>query len=203
MAPLKSVAHPEPPHRGPGGTTGSPLLLKRGQLLFRRGEPAASIFSIESGRFRLERHLEDGATVTLAVLGPGDFVAEAALFSDTYHCDARAEVSSRVWTFSKREVADGLARDPEALMSWFKGLASQVRRLRALLELRSIKRADERVLAYLDLLEALGEDWDPDRPLQAVASELGLVPESLYRALGRLERQNQIHREGRRVGRKT
>ena len=75
--------------------------------------------------------------------------------------------------------------------------------MRALLELRSIKRADERILAYLDLLEALGEVWGPDRPLRAVASELGLVPESLYRALARLERQNKIRREGRRVDRKT
>ncbi|MEO1088958.1 MAG: cyclic nucleotide-binding domain-containing protein, partial [Acidobacteriota bacterium] len=127
--------------RGPGGGTGAAVTLGRGEVLFRRGAEAASIFRVESGRIRLERHLEDGAAVTLAVLGPGDYVAEAALFSDVYHCDARAEVGSRVRVFPKREVADGLSRDPEALMRWSKRLAGHVRRLRALLELRSIQRA--------------------------------------------------------------
>lgn len=164
---------------------------------------ASSIFVVQTGRLRLERHLADGTAVTLAVLGPGDTIAEAALFAETYHCDASAEIRSKIWLFPKKEVEAGLARDPEALMDWARSLAAQIRRLRALLEIRSIKRADARVLSYLDLLDALGEAWSGDRPVSAVAAELGLTPEALYRTLTRLEEREQIRRAGRAIERRT
>lgn len=85
--------------------------LRRGDYLFRRGEPASAVFAIDRGRLRLERSLEDGTPVTLAVLGPGDGVAEASLFADVYHCDARAEVASRLWVYPKAGVLEFLSGD--------------------------------------------------------------------------------------------
>ncbi|MDA8021191.1 MAG: Crp/Fnr family transcriptional regulator [Thermoanaerobaculia bacterium] len=185
------------------GVKGASRTFERGQFVFRRGDAAGTVYRIETGRLRLERHLADGAAVTLAVLGPGDLVAEAALFSDVYHCDARAEIGSRLLAYPKSEVLAGLEREPEALLKWSRHLASQVRRLRALLELRSIKRADDRVLSYLELQEALGETWNGDRPSSAIAAEIGLTPEALYRTLARLDRQGEIHRRGPKVERKS
>lgn len=176
--------------------------LRRGQLLFRRGDPAEAVFVVISGRLRLERSLADGTPVTLALLRPGDSVAEAALFTDVYHCDARAEVASRVRAHPKADVLAFLGRDAEGPLRWARHLAGEVRRLRALLELRAVKRADDRVLAYLDLLETMDETWGEERPASAVSAELGLTPEALYRALGRLERAAKIVRRGRAVARR-
>ncbi len=141
--------------------------------------------------------------MTLAVLGPGDRVAEASLFADAYHCDARAEVASRLWVYPKAGVLELLSRDAAGMGRLVQHLAAQVRRLRAVLEVRSVRRADDRVLAFLDLLEALGETWDDRRPTSAMSAELGLTPEALYRALGRLEKEARIVRDGRKVGRKS
>lgn len=185
------------------GTPQRSLVLQRGSYLFRRGEAAAAVFAVEIGRLRLERNLEDGTPITLAVLGPGDGIAEAALFAPTYHCDARAEVRSRLRAYAKADALEALRSDGAGTARLLQRLAGQVRRLRAILELRAVRRADERVLAYLDLLAALDESWDGERPVSAVAAEIGLTPEALYRALGRLEKTERIVRQGRRVSKKT
>ena len=178
-------------------------VLRRGDYLFHRGETVEAVFVVATGRLRLERSLADGTPVTLAVLRPGDGVAEAALFAEVYHCDARAEVSSRLWVFPKADVLEFLSRDAAGLEHLARHLAGQVRRLRGVLELRAVRRADARVLAYLDLLEALEESWGDERPASAVAAELGLTPEALYRALGRLEKEARIVRQGRKVAKKS
>lgn len=173
--------------------------VERGDCLFRRGDRAHAVFAVASGRLRLERCLEDGTTVGLAVLSAGSGVAEAALFSEVYHCDARAEVRSRLWAYPKAEALDTLRREPRAFARLAQMFSGEVRRLRALLEIRAVKRADERVLAYLDLLGAFGERWSDERPLSAAATDLGLTPEALYRALRHLETDGRIGREGKRV----
>ena len=175
----------------------------RGEALFRRDDPVHGIFLVVEGRLRLERALEDGSAVTLAVLRPGDGVAEAALGSDRYHCDAVAEVRSRIGVYPKRELLEAFQ---SGTLGWDKvawHFAKQVRRLRALLEVRSIHRADDRVESYLDLLTMLGESWSGDRPKSAVAAELGLTPEALYRTLAKLEAEGRIVVSGRKVTRKT
>lgn len=169
--------------------------IGRGDFLFLRGTPVEAVFALERGRLRLERTLESGSLVTLALLRAGEGVAEAALFSDTYHCDARAEVASRVAVFPRQAALEHLSREPASMAALLRVQASQIRRLRALLEVRSIRRADERLLAYLDLREALGESSAPDRPATAVARELGLTAEAFYRALTRLEAEGRIQRE--------
>lgn len=176
--------------------------LRRGSYLFSRGEAAEAIFVVVSGRLRLERSLVDGTPVTLAVLGPGNGVAEAALFAPVYHCDARAEIRSRLGIYPKAEALDTLRRDATGMSLFVRHLAGQVRRLRAILELRAVQRADDRVMAYLDLLEALGETWSHRRPTNMVAAEIGLSPETLYRSLKNLEQRNKIARRGREIWKK-
>ncbi len=187
----------------PGSIRGVRRRLAKNEFLFLRDQAADWLFQVESGRLCLERSLDDGALVCLAVLHPQDLIAEAALFSEHYHCDARAEVRSTVWGFSKREVLAHLKSDSETLLQWTKRLSAQLRRSRALLEVRSIRRADDRILAYLDLLSVLGETWDGRRPNSAVATELGLTPEALYRSLARLERSQAVRRQGRTVARNS
>jgi len=76
-------------------------------------------------------------------------------------------------------------------------LASQVRDLRTRLELRNIRSAAERVLAWLRFHATgdpaqvmLGRSWT------SVAEELGLTREAVYRALAALERHGWIARGG-------
>lgn len=77
---------------------------------------------------------------------------------------------------------------------------AQLRDLRARAELRAIRAAPERILAWL-VLRAEGEPPGVtlDRSWTAVAAEIGLTREALYRALSRLEAQGRISRAAGRV----
>ena len=169
--------------------------LAPGEYLFRRGDRARAAYAVESGRVRLVRAQETGSELTLQRVHPGSSFAEAALFGPTHHCDARAEIRSRVAVYSAPRLAEALERDPELALAWARRLAEQVRHQRALLEVRSIASAEERILAYLTLgSDAAGELQLPS--LRALASELGLAEETVYRAVARLERSERIARRG-------
>ncbi len=172
--------------------------LPRDGVLFNQGDPARAVYLVSRGRLRLDRHLASGRAVTLSVARPPAVIAEAALFSERYHCRAVAEVASTVVVVPKAVVVDLLEEDSSFALSLVRGLASEVRTLRQLLELRNVRPASQRLLDYLALQRDRGEP-PTDRPLAALAAELGLTPEALYRIVARLEREKVIRRQGRRL----
>lgn len=169
-----------------------------GDVLFRQGDPVTALYRLEAGRLRLVRHLEDGTTVILHVARPGETFAEASAFADAYHCDAVAEVPSRVVAVAKGEFLSALAGNPAKSLRFARLLAGQVRDLRARLELRNIHSAPERLLAWLRLRASGGPPAVcVDRTWTDVAAEVGLTREAVYRALAALERDGRItRREG-------
>ena len=66
--------------------------LASGEELFSQGARARAIFALESGRLRLLRRTVAGHLVVLHRARAGELFAEAAFFSETYHCDAVAAV---------------------------------------------------------------------------------------------------------------
>lgn len=168
-----------------------------GEHLFRQGDPATAIFVVEEGRLRLLRHLEDGTTVALHTARGGETFAEAALFADAYHCDAVAEVESRVRAIPKTALLEALGRDPALGIAFMRLLAGHVRELRGRVELRNVRSAQERLLAWLRM-QAVGSPAAVrlDRTWTEVAAELGLTREAVYRALARLEREGAVLRRG-------
>ncbi len=155
-----------------------------------------AVYRVDSGRVRLVRHLDDGTSVALHVARDGETFAEAALWADAYHCDGVAEAPSRVTVIPKADLLRALEDDPQAALALARGLAAHVRDLRTRLELRNIRSAPARIMAWLRL-QASG---DPptlrlDRPWTEVAAEIGLTHEAIYRALATLERAGRIVRE--------
>lgn len=162
--------------------------LARGDFLFRTGDEAHALYAVERGRLRLERPLADGFVLTLHVAHPGQSFAEASLFSERFHCDAVAETASRVAVYPKSAVLAAFARDPDFARRFTALLADQVRALRALLEIRNVRGAEDRVLQYLHF-RALTGDPAVDRPVRSIAAEVGLSQETVYRVLRRLQEQ--------------
>lgn len=170
--------------------------VRRGTAVFRQGDAATAVFLLENGRVRLARALADGATLILHVARAGESFAEASLSAAHYHCDAIAETDATVLALPKRDLLEALVNDPAECVALTLTLAAQVRDLRARLELRNIRSASERVLAWLRL-HARG---DPphvasDRSWTLIADELGLTREALYRTLAKLERDQRISRQ--------
>lgn len=59
-----------------------PCTYERGEIVCRAGEAGDSVHLVEHGRLLVQVSLPTGDTVTLNVLGPGDFFGELALLRD-------------------------------------------------------------------------------------------------------------------------
>jgi CRP/FNR family transcriptional regulator, dissimilatory nitrate respiration regulator len=169
--------------------------LAAGETLFRQGDKTFAIFAVEQGCVRLLRQTIDAKAVVLHTAHQRQLFAEAALFADTYHCDAVAAVASCVRAYPKRELRAAFRADPAVGERFAAVLARQVHALRARLEERNIRSARERILHHVAL--AAGPDgrtmhlWGS---LIDVAAEIGLTHEVLYRTLAKLEREGVIAR---------
>lgn len=173
-------------------------VLERGEFLFRQSEPARAIFLVSSGRVRMFRDLADGSSVTLHVARDGETFAEAALFANEYHCHAQAELSTAVITIDTEQLLNLMSTDAALALQLSRQFAAQVRELRAMLSLRDIRSADERLLTWLRRkVDQETMALTLDRPWSAISEELGLTREAVYRSLGKLQSQGLLEREGR------
>src|SRR6266540_2306577 len=113
--------------------------LARNEVLFRQGDKVTAIYFIEAGRLRLQRRTFDGRLLTLGTTPAGEFFVEAALFADTYHCDAVATEPSRVRLYPKAVLLNALRTDPGSAMFFLTLIARQVMQLRQRLELMKVR----------------------------------------------------------------
>lgn len=168
--------------------------LAPGQALFRQGDPASAIFAVTQGRLRLVRHTVEDRKVVLHTARPGELLAEAALFSARYHCDAVADVASRVRVLAKPELLAAFRANSEAALRFMGVLAREIMTLRTRLELRSIRSARERLLAHLVIAGGQSRLARLDGSLMDLAAELGMTHETLYRTLADLEAEGILER---------
>lgn len=173
--------------------------LAPGEMLFRQGDPADRVFLIERGRLRMVRHLASGEAVAVHTGRAGELFAEGALFASAYRCDGLAAEAAAVVSCAKADVLAALAASPPLAFELLERVTRQLHAARALIELRDVRSAEERVLRHLRLsADAAGAVAFEGRLLD-VAAELGLTHEAYYRALALLARRGVIRRGPRRV----
>lgn len=159
-------------------------------MVFRQGQPSRGIVFVKAGRLALIRHTESGVNVTLHMAKAGETVAEASLFSPTYHCDCVAMEQSQIVRLSKTTVLDQIENDAEFSVLLMGRFANQIIGYRRRLELLAIPKAEDRVL------EALADGWLTGTVMEFAAS-IGLAHETSYRALSRLMKRGLVNRDGR------
>ncbi len=163
----------------------SQLEISSGDVLFRVGETPTGFYFLSSGEMHLLRYTEIGDAIPIHRAFSGQCFAEASLFSKAYHCDAVAQRDcelarmDRIQTLKFMEADSLFARNVSAY------LAQQVQDYRRILELRSIRSAQERVLA------AIAEGWMKGN-IMSFAGQIGLTHEAAYRALSALVKTGKL-----------
>ena len=169
--------------------------LQAGQTLFRAGQKTVGLYEVVDGKVRLVRIDRSGREAILQLASAGDTLAEASLFSSTYHCDAVATTEAVVRLYPKAILLSELKRDPELLKAFTAMLAQQVMTLRTRLERRNIHSARDRVRHFLTVnAEKDGRTVSLPGTLKELAADLGLTHEVLYRTLARMEADGEIER---------
>lgn len=179
----------------PDFPAGRPRHLAAGETLFRTGDPSVGLVIVRRGMLELRRVSAEGRVAVLHRAGPGESFAEASLFEPAHHCDGVAAEPSEVVVHAPAVLRRAAAADPALGWALARHLALRLVAERARAQRMALPRAEERIL---DLLEALPPGAAglrrPGRSWKAIAAELGLTHEAVYRALARLERAGRIRR---------
>lgn len=151
-----------------------------GQMLFVAGDSVRSMYLVLSGEVQLLRRDSNGRELLLQRATTGKVLAEASLYAHNYHCHSSAHVSSELLVVDKQRFLSTLSGHESLTTLWAEHLALEVRTAReqtAILGLRTVaERLDAWLAGHGDQLPARGQ-W------QALATEIGVSAEALYREL--------------------
>jgi len=164
--------------------------LLPGDMLFRQGTRALAFYFLEQGTVTLSRWSQSGDQIVIHTVHSGESFAEAALFSEVYHCDAQAKTDSRLLQFDKVPVLETFTTMPDFALKLTARFASQIQSLRHRQELLAIRSAQERV--YAALCEGM-----LTIDIKHFAASIGLTPETTYRALASLVKDKRLVKTAR------
>lgn len=159
--------------------------LEFGESLFRSGDPVVRMYVVVEGMVDLVRHGETGRRLLLQRATAGSLLAEASYFSMHYHCDAVACAPSRLIGVDTRKLKAADRDDPCFMRELAAFLARDVQRMRAQAEILTLKTVAQRLDAWL---LASGEPLPAKGAWAALAAQISVAPEALYRELARRRR---------------
>ena len=175
-------------------------ILKAGQTLFRTGARTGGLYEVVKGKVRLVRVDRSGREAILQVASATETLAEASLFSSTYHCDAVAMTDAVVRLYPRTILVNELERNPQVAYAFAATLARQVMALRTRLEQRNIHSARDQLRHYLIVnADATGRKVVLSGTVKELAAEMGLTHEALYRTLAGMEADGEIERRDRMI----
>ncbi|KNY31757.1 Crp/Fnr family transcriptional regulator [Agrobacterium genomosp. 3 str. CIP 111-78] len=168
--------------------------IDAGAFLFLQGDPVHVLHIVRAGTVHLVRHQPDGATAVLQRATEDKILAEASVYSDTYHCDGLAVSPTTVFLVPVVHVKRLLEADRSFVIVWAAYLARELQATRKRAEIMSLKTVKAKLEAWLvwndGALPAKGA-W------KQLADDIGASPEALYREVAR--RRNEVNTN---VGRK-
>jgi len=174
----------------------------KGQFIFRRDDPGASLFIIEEGIVRIGLTAPDGREVILTLLSAGDYFGELAILDgEPRSADAIALESTVLLSLQRETFLAFLEAHPRAGPLLIAAISRQVRRLTdqvhdaVFLDLQT--RLARTLLKLLNPEDLANPATEPSLKLtQAqIGSMVGATRESVNKWLGFYERRGIIHRE--------
>jgi CRP/FNR family transcriptional regulator, cyclic AMP receptor protein len=147
--------------------------LKKNQVIFSQGDPANTVFYIQSGRAKLTVVSRDGKEATIALLGAGDFLGEDCIATSQPLRLATATAISEgaVLMINKKEMVRSL-HEQHALSDIFVAylLARNLRVQEDLVD-QLFNSSEKRLARILLLLAQFGKEGTPETVIPKISQE--------------------------------
>jgi CRP-like cAMP-binding protein len=156
--------------------------FEAGQRLFHRGDPVTTLHFVLVGEIHLVRYQSDGSALILQRADPGVILAEASMYSSTYHCDGVAFGGAATRMYAKAALKKLLMKNSEFSNVWANYLAQELQRSRLRLEILSLRTVSERLNAWIAWK---GGSFPEKGEWKLVANQIGVSPEALYREIAK------------------
>jgi len=173
--------------------------LRRGDVLFKEGDPGDELFVVESGRIAIANKSFDGRESVFALMEAGDVFGEMSLFDGHGRsAEARALEASKVYAVPFEPLRDLFREQPSLLWPVVELLAGRIRNM-------DVALADS---VFLDvtgrtakrLLELAGENDEFQLPItqEELAGLVGASRERVNKAISSFVRLGWLEQRDRR-----
>lgn len=179
--------------------------VRRGEYLFREGEPSRGFYVVQSGAVNVHRVNALGKEQVIHVFRAGDSFAEATLASPKgCHADARAVQPTQVLLIQKDGILDLLKRQPELALRMLGSMSNHLRVLVGQLEDLTLKDVETRLANWLVKRCPSANGGQPPRieltmSKHMLAAELGTISETFSRTLAKFRERKLLTVKGRTI----
>ena len=173
---------------------------ERGEVILLDGEPAETLFFVNSGVVKVFKTSAEGKEQILNIVRPGESFNDVPIFDDSPNpASAQAMAPVVLYGMRKHELQVALQNQPKLVMNVIKVLAERVRQLMSLIEDLSFRHVIGRVAKIL--LEYAGDETGhrPRLTQQEMAAIAGTAREVVGRSLKALEEEGAIRLERHRI----
>jgi len=177
--------------------------LKRGETLFRKGDPATGMYLVVYGEIKLIATTPARGPRLSGIVGPGQSFGEPVMFLERpAPVEAQAASDALLLHLPKEAVFELIERNPKFARRMIAGLSQRVERLVRELDLLALGSGRERFVAYL--LRHCRDRTAPfvvtlPAPKAEIASQLNLTPEHFSRILHELQQAGLLEVHGRKI----
>lgn len=173
--------------------------LKKGEYLFRAGEPFASLFAIRTGFFKTTVASQDGRDQVTGFFMSGELIGMDGICSHVHSCDAVALEDSEVCELPFAHMENLGQRIPSLQTHFFRLMSREIVRDQGVMLLLGNMRAEERLAAFLlnlsNRLYSRGfaaNDFILRMSREEIGSYLGLKLETVSRTLSKFHHEGLI-----------
>jgi CRP/FNR family cyclic AMP-dependent transcriptional regulator len=180
--------------------------FEAGQLVFSEGEACPGLWIIETGKVRIYKSSPSGREQVLAIEGSGSSVAELPVFDGGRYPASAASVNDAKLLFISKEDFQSLClKHPEIALKVLRIVGRRLRGLVGIIEELSFTTVRHRLISLLVRMAKEGNRTDEGVEItlaanqQELAAQMGTVRELISRNLSRLQAENLIRVEGRKI----
>ncbi len=184
------------------------LNFKKGDIIFLEGDPYRGFYIVIKGAVRVYKSNPEGKELTLHIIEPFNSFAEIPLFiSETsgkgniYPANAQAIENSVLIFVPKEEFLKIIDKNPKISLKMLHGFAKRLMNLNQQIENLTLKEVTQRLAEYIYNEHKNHNSRELKLNLSRVilASYLGTIPETISRALRRLQESGLIQIYGKKI----
>jgi CRP/FNR family cyclic AMP-dependent transcriptional regulator len=149
------------------------LSLKKNELAFAQGDPADTIFYVQSGRLRVTVSSASGKEATIALVNAGEFLGENCMITPhpTRLATATAMTDCGLLRISKTEMVRALHQEPAFSNAFVSFLLVRNARIQADLVDQLFNSSEKRLARILLLLAQFGKESKPETVVPKISQE--------------------------------
>lgn len=180
--------------------------LKRGEMLYRTGDPLRALYAVRRGAFKTSGLMEDGRVHVTGFFMAGELLGFDAITADRHPCNAEALETSDVCEIPYDKLETLAQEVPGLQHQLFKVMSREIVRDEQLLVLLGRMTAEERLasclLSFSRRQARLGlsaTDLSLAMSRQDLGHYLGLALETVSRLFSRFQEEGVLEMQGRTV----